>query len=248
MARFTQLNRLITYKTRRLDKLKGQQALQGIETPAGVLLEIEDLVAELEELEAELEAEVLAAESFTAQVVVSGGTGTKRLEALPGDDFSFDHDIFISYTYLDNQTISQEQKGRIAHFHKALEIQLGQLLGETPQIWRDPKRQSGDTLSPEALERLTKTALLLPVLSPGYLRSAACLQEIDHFLQAATRSGGLFIGPKPRLFKVIKTEVPSEDHPPEIQGLPDYRFYELDPATGRPRDFIQGFGANIDHQ
>ena len=52
---------------------------------------------------------------------------------------SFENDIFISYAHIDDMALVEGQKGWISSFHRALEIRLGQLLGRTPRIWRDPK-------------------------------------------------------------------------------------------------------------
>ena len=41
----------------------------------------------------------------------------------------FENDIFISYAHIDNETMTEEQKGWISAFHQALEVRLAQLLG-----------------------------------------------------------------------------------------------------------------------
>ncbi len=54
MSRQDDIKRLIVANNRRLQKLKEQQAMHGIDTPPATLLEIENIQAELAELEAEL--------------------------------------------------------------------------------------------------------------------------------------------------------------------------------------------------
>ncbi|MCB0197578.1 MAG: serine/threonine protein kinase [Anaerolineae bacterium] len=54
MERKADLQALIINKSRRLQKQKEQQALKGIDTPAHVLIEIEDLEVEIEQLQADL--------------------------------------------------------------------------------------------------------------------------------------------------------------------------------------------------
>ena len=49
------LNKIIVKKTRRLQILKEQAALQGIDTPPHIIIEIEDLMEEIDELETQLE-------------------------------------------------------------------------------------------------------------------------------------------------------------------------------------------------
>jgi len=54
MSRQDDLRELIKTKTRHLQKLKKQEAVQGIATPSGILIQIEDLEKEIERLQAEL--------------------------------------------------------------------------------------------------------------------------------------------------------------------------------------------------
>lgn len=51
MARQDNLKKLMRNHTRRLLKLREQQALLGLDTPPGLLIEIEDIEARLEELQ-----------------------------------------------------------------------------------------------------------------------------------------------------------------------------------------------------
>ena len=54
------------------------------------------------------------------------------------------NDIFISYAHVDNESLTEGQKGWISQFHRTLEIRLRQLLGENPRIWRDMKLSGTD--------------------------------------------------------------------------------------------------------
>ena len=53
----------------------------------------------------------------------------------------FEDDIFISYAHIDNHPLTEGQEGWISDLHRALQIRLAQLRGETPKIWRDLKLQ-----------------------------------------------------------------------------------------------------------
>ena len=44
------------------------------------------------------------------------------------------NDIFISYAHVDNESLTEGQKGSISQFHRTLEIRLRQLLGENHNI------------------------------------------------------------------------------------------------------------------
>ena len=131
---------------------------------------------------------------------------------------NFEPDLFISYTHIDNQSLSPDQDGWISTFHKALEIRLSQLRGEMPRIWRDRKLQGNDYFSDAIFETLSNAALLISILSPRYLKSEWCMRELQHFCQTAAQSGGLKVGDnKARLFKVVKTYLPRDQHPSEFE-------------------------------
>lgn len=151
----------------------------------------------------------------------------------------FTHDIFISYRHLDNAAPATGQQGWIDDFHKRLEIRLGVELGRPPLIWRDPEIQGGEYFADVISERIEKTKVLISVLSPGYVddTSSWCLRELREFYSMAEKNIGVRLGDGSRCVKVVKTFLPREEHPPELQGLLGYEFFEEDPRTGRPREF-----------
>ena len=65
------------------------------------------------------------------------------------------NDIFISYAHVDNESLTEGQKGWISQFHRTLEIRLRQLLGENPNIWRDQKLSGTDIFD----EKIIKTEM-----------------------------------------------------------------------------------------
>src|SRR5262249_31760506 len=158
----------------------------------------------------------------------------------------FQYDVFISFAHIDNETLSKEQEGWIAMFHRALQVRLAQLLGEGPEIWRDPKLQGNDDFNQEIVDNLLRARVLVSVLSPRYVRSDWCRKELQEFIHAAERRGGVFINNKARIFKVVKTPVPLEQHPAEIQKLLGYEFFREDPANHRFHEFVKGFGREVE--
>ena len=152
---------------------------------------------------------------------------------------TFENDIFISYAHIDDMALVEGQKGWISSFHRALEIRLGQLLGRTPRIWRDPKLQGNDAFADRLVERLPGVAILVSVVSPRYMKSDWCLRELHEFTKAAARTGGLRIGHKVRVFKIVKTPVPLEQQDPELQHMLGYEFFTADPHTGRTKELSQ---------
>ena len=155
---------------------------------------------------------------------------------------NFESDAFISYAHLDNVELIKGQKGWISNLHRALEVRVGQLLGKQPQIWRDPKLKGNDHFAETLIEKLSRVAVLVTVVSPRYVKSDWAHKELDAFWAAAERQGGIRFHDKLRVFKVLKTPVPFEKHPPELQTLLGYEFFKVDPETGRVREMDQIFG------
>ena len=160
----------------------------------------------------------------------------------------FDGDAFISYAHLDNQELVEGRKGWVANLHRALEIRVGQLLGKTPHIWRDPKLQGNDFFAETLVERLKRVAVLIAVVSPRYIRSDWTRKELDEFWKAAEAQGGVRFADKSRVFKVLKTPVPIASQLPELQGLLGYEFYRIDQETGKVRELDEVFGAEAQRE
>ncbi|NIM12876.1 MAG: TIR domain-containing protein [Candidatus Aminicenantes bacterium] len=149
----------------------------------------------------------------------------------------FEYDVFISYRHLDNKPLIEGQEGWISTFHDTLKTCLGQELGYDPKIWIDEKKLKGnDEFGEEIISKLHKAKIILSVVSPGYFKSQWCMKELREFIKAAKSNVGLHIGNMSRIFKVVKTYVPHEEHPDEIRGLLGYEFYSKDDSD-RPRTF-----------
>lgn len=154
----------------------------------------------------------------------------------------FEKDLFISYAHLDNQPLTPEQQGWISRFHASLGVMLSMRLGHTAEIWRDQKLSGNDIFANEIVAQFPKTALLISVLTPRYLESTWCTREVLEFCKAVEQSGGVVMGNKSRVIKVIKTPVDNEGPlPPVMKELLGYPFYvfddehvplELDPVFG----------------
>jgi hypothetical protein len=147
----------------------------------------------------------------------------------------YKNDLFISYAHIDNVRLASQEEGWVTSLHSFLEVRLAQLLGARANIWRDPKLSGNDIFSDEICEQLPAVAALLAVLSPRYIRSEWCLRELNAFCDAAESSGGLSIGNRSKIFKVIKTPIPLNQHPDQTAGLLGYEFYVYD-ESGRPRE------------
>jgi hypothetical protein len=155
---------------------------------------------------------------------------------------NFEGDAFISYAHMDDVELIEGHKGWVANLHRALAVRVGQLLGEPPQIWRDPKLQGNDFFAETLVGRLRRVASLISVVSPRYVRSEWARKELTEFWKAAEQQGGIRFRDRARIFKVLKTPVPLEMHPPELQSLLGYEFFKVDSDTGKVRELDEAFG------
>lgn len=161
---------------------------------------------------------------------------------------TFVDDVFISYRHLDNELLDDHGKGWIDNFHERFESVLGEALGYEPHIWRDPRLPGNAYFADVLEERIKKTALVISILSPGYAQSDWCVGELREFCRLADQTGGLVVGDRMRAFKVVKTHVERDRHPPEFQKQLGYEFYEIDKTTQRPVAFGQELGRNRDQR
>jgi hypothetical protein len=141
----------------------------------------------------------------------------------------FENDIFVSFAHQDNST------GWVTSFHEQLRDRFSQLLGrKVPPvvIWRDPRLDPTDLITPEILGQLRKTAALLSVITPHCLESAWCADERSKFQFYAALNGGLRIGNSTRMLNVIKTPLSDDSHR-GLFGALDCDFYLRDAQSGR---------------
>jgi hypothetical protein len=142
--------------------------------------------------------------------------------------------LFLSYAHRDNEPLIAGQAGWVERFQQALSVRLGQLLGREPKVWWDRQEIQGNEIFSGVIDDgLVRSAVLVPLISPSYQNSAWCQKELDSFCAAAEKAGGWRIGNRARIFKVVKTPVPYDEQPEELQGLLGYEFFRKDPATGR---------------
>jgi hypothetical protein len=156
---------------------------------------------------------------------------------------NFEGDAFISYAHLDNVELIEGGKGWVTNLHRALEVRVAQLLGKPSHIWRDPKLDGNDIFEDALVKRLREVASLISVVSPRYVKSEWARKELAEFWKAAEAQGGVRFRDKARIFKVLKTPVPIEATPPELQSLLGYEFFRVDPDTGRIHELDEIFGS-----
>ncbi|MCF7763808.1 MAG: protein kinase [Verrucomicrobia bacterium] len=156
-------------------------------------------------------------------------------------------DIFINCAQIDDQALSTDQRGWVSQLQRHLEVRLEQLWGEPVKIGRYPMPPGDPPVDQTFFDELAGVKTMVSVLSPPFLKTEGCHREVTAFYEHTLKQGGLAAGEKSRLFKVVKTPVEMRDMPAPMADifarLADFNFFELDPVTGRVREFDESFGA-----
>lgn len=140
----------------------------------------------------------------------------------------FEYDIFISYAYTDNVPLPGGSKGWVTNFSELLEFFLREHLGRTVRTWRDNKLSGKDDISLYLDAVLPRTALMVCVLSPHYVQSLWCSRELESFIAAANRTGGLTVNNQSRLVKVVKTPLLGREALlPVFRDIKGYEFFRM---------------------
>ena len=154
----------------------------------------------------------------------------------------YEDGIFISYAHIDNTRFVAGHKGWVDALHEYLSLRLYQLLGEKPQMWRDPLLAGNESIEFTLRLKVSEGTILVVILSPRYVKSEECLKELHQFCRPGIKADRSRTDTKARVFKLIKTPIDDSEHPEELQGLLGYQFYETDPITGRPREYQHVLG------
>src|SRR5919199_1301666 len=100
---------------------------------------------------------------------------------------SFDYDIFISYGHVDDDDPAGDVRGWVDLLVERLPGVAVGYLGYKPRIWRDERSLRGNDLLRAAIgEGVSRSLLLVPILSPRYVLSDWCRRELDAFCAAPT--------------------------------------------------------------
>jgi hypothetical protein len=157
---------------------------------------------------------------------------------------TFDYDIFISYAHIDDLSPTGEEEGWIDLLHKRLSVLLAQALGYELKIWRDGHNlQGNDELEGAIGAGVTRSLLLVPVISPRYVQSDWCNREMEAFHAGESPTSAAAPGFRKRVFKVVKTPLPEhlkKLEPRHISNLVGYEFYAKDDASGILSEFGAG--------
>ncbi len=152
-----------------------------------------------------------------------------QASAAPAFVRGFDYDVFVSYRHLDNQPPEKW----VEQLYAVLMPEVSRILGEPVKFWMDPKLRAGDVLDVVLKQQVRGSAVLLSVLSEGYVKSNYCKQELQWFVDAAAQPGSLQLQGRSRIV-VAETYRPDE-MPAVLTDLNPVRaiFHGADPLTNR---------------
>jgi hypothetical protein len=145
---------------------------------------------------------------------------------IPGYTF----DIFISYSHVDNATVSGQGEGWIEQFYKNLNLLLAKRIGQMDviRIWWDEKKLDGSKLFDQSIaDGISQSAIMISLVSPGYLKSTYCQQELDLFYnKVKAEPVGPKIGDSSRLLHVLLNNIPFGQWPKELSGTTGFPFHD----------------------
>lgn len=141
----------------------------------------------------------------------------------------FDYDLFVSYASVDNEPFPSADWGwvdtlvRILTSGSGLAGKLGRR--EVFNWWIDKQNLRGNhEVNSHIPDQVRRSALMLVILSPGYLASKFCRLELATFLEASGKSAG-------RIFIVNREPIAErrrQSVPEAVRTLRRYEFWELD--------------------
>ncbi len=143
----------------------------------------------------------------------------------------FGHDVFISYAHVDAPD-PYHPESWMDRFDAALQIQLEQRLNKLAfSMWRDDRRLMPNfEFDEEIAQSIDSSAVLLVLLSPGYVDSPYCRMELERFVKTAKASSlGLKVDSGSRIFLVKLDELrPDQAQPPVLQTMDGVQLFERD--------------------
>lgn len=145
----------------------------------------------------------------------------------------FEHDVFISYAHLDDDPLTGSEVGWVTNLADNLRKMLAQKLGSKDcDVWMDHELSATEAITPQLLQNVQQTAILLVILSPGYLNSTWCEREKSAFLKLIRHED------KSRFFIVERDMIEDVERPKEFSDLKRFQFWE----AIRPGEATRIFG------
>lgn len=149
-----------------------------------------------------------------------------------------EYDIAFSYHLSDNTSPQEDEKGWVSNFQHFLKKMYNQLFGAKLKFVK-----LSDQLK-ATKEGAIKPRILICVLSPTYVASPYCIQEVEHFnklpyfMENEWDKTGIYI------LKVMKAPVPSEEQPLFLKSLLGYDLFHIENSTGNAQEITDFFGTD----
>jgi hypothetical protein len=144
----------------------------------------------------------------------------------------FEHDIFISYARENDDRLEGNGEGWVTQFTKHLESKVLQLLGarDLLKVWKDDLGGiAGNAILDQTIFSAVKSsAVMVAVVSPGYLERKWCREELDAFCNS--NSQDIQVGNKLRLFKVVLIPVELDRQIGDLKRVTGYEFSDKEPS------------------
>lgn len=146
----------------------------------------------------------------------------------------YTYDIFISYAHLDNLKMPGQQEGWIELFYKSLVLKLTQRVGkiDAVKVWWDSKKLDGSKLFDNSIEEgIRNSAIMISLISPGYLQSEYCMREMELFYnKSISEKQGISVGDNSRMIKVLLNNIPHTKLPEQFGRATGFPFYSASGA------------------
>ena len=147
-------------------------------------------------------------------------------------------DVFISYSALDDQSLSGVEEGWISRFHRNLKVRLQQLAGREINVFRPNKTTAEQRLDESTIQDIPKVSSLLTIVSPPFANSDSCKQEVDSFVTGKANADS-------KVIKVVKMPVDSNSLDNDVlKRINDHNFFDQD-ERGRVLEYEESFGEDL---
>ncbi len=146
---------------------------------------------------------------------------------------NYKYDIFVSYAHVDNKPLPGAEVGWVTTLIEALETRLSQRLGRSEfyKLWIDDELSPHNSITPQILNTLKGSAVIIIIMSPGYLASDWCRREKDTFCSLINKR----ISSGSRIFIVERDIVGHKNRPDEFKELIGVRFWVRDQRGKAPK-------------
>lgn len=156
------------------------------------------------------------------------------------------HQLFLSYTHIDNEIVDDGRKGWVDCIFEGLEYEL-RFRAIKASVWRDTRDHKKDQfIDDDILSAVENSKIMLSVLSPSYPERPYCVKEVNHFCTHVNNDK------KNRLIKIVRRPVEDEA---VLKTLPEsmcrttgFEFYSKDKQTNRIVAFVNPDGSVVRKQ